>query len=525
MSDIREILDILMFLTLAAALLAGAPVAFTLAGVALAFALLGLALGVFDQGFLQAFPSRVFGTMTNVTLTAVPLFILMGSILERSKIAESLISTMGDLFGSARGGMLFATTLVGALLAASTGVVGATVVTMTLLALPVMLQRGYRPSLAAGSIAAAGTLGQIIPPSIVLILLGDVMGAAHQRAQLAQGAANPTAVSVGDLFAGAIIPGLLLVGLYLIYQVFEVWRRPDAAPAGPAVRPNWARIADALAAPLLLIVAVLGSILAGVATPTEGAAVGALGALLLAGWRSAADDPSARNLRILILSAAAAAAALMALNFATDLRIGRTDASGADQIALAAAMVLTAVLGIGVAAAGRKLLADGLLAPALRSTAEITAMVFTILIGAALFALVFRGLGGDEWIEGLIKDIPGGLIGALIIVNLAIFLMGFFLDFIEICYIAIPLMAPPLLMMGADPIWLGVLFAINLQTSFLTPPFGFALFYLRGAAPPHLTTMDIYRGVAPFIVLQVVALACVAAFPTLATWLPHQLYR
>lgn len=526
MTEIREVLDILMFVTLALGLMSGAPVAFTLAGVALLYAMIGYALGVFDTGFLQAIPSRLFGSMSNVTLMAVPLFVLMGAILERSKIAENLLATMGDLFGSLRGGLLFATTIVGAVLAASTGVVGATVTAMGLLALPAMLQRGYDKSIAAGSIAAAGTLGQIIPPSIVLILLGDVIGAAHQRAQLAQGVASPTAVSVGDLFAGALIPGLVLVGLYLAYQAWRAWADPQIAPPGPDAFPSLERLADAMVAPLVLIAAVLGSILIGVATPTEGAAVGALGALLLAAWRKREDDAGDLPLsRLLVGFGGAAVIGLVVLANAVDLRLGREEATPLERLGQLAALGLTLTLGAAIIAAGRRLWGARQLQPALRSTAEVTTMVFTILIGAALFALVFRGLGGDEWIEHMLSSIPGGLLGALIAVNLLIFILGFFIDFIEICFIVIPLVAPPLLMMGADPVWLGVMLAMNLQTSFLTPPFGFALFYLRGVAPPTVTTLDIYRGVIPFIGLQVLALLMVAFWPPLATWLPGQLYR
>ncbi|MFZ4069693.1 MAG: TRAP transporter large permease [Caulobacterales bacterium] len=525
MIEMREILDVLMFATLAVALMSGAPVAFTLAGVALLFALLGLSFGVFDAGFLTAIPNRLFATMTNATLVAVPLFILMGAILERSKLAEQLLSTMSDLFGKMRGGVLISTTLVGALLAASTGVVGATVTAMGLLALPLMLKRGYDKGLASGSIAAAGTLGQIIPPSIVLILLGDVIGAAHQRAQLAQGTASPTAVSVGDLFAGAIVPGLLLVALYLIYQVTRAWLDPKAAPAAEdVVAPTFAKIISALAAPLALVLAVLGSILAGVATPTEGAAVGALGALMLAALKSSGAAAQTFSQRLVQIGLAGALI-LIALRALFDLRIGRAETALPDQIAIAAAAISAGLFGIGIIAAGWRLWARTQLQPALRSTAEVTTMVFTILIGAALFALVFRGLGGDEWIEHMLQSIPGGLIGALIAVNLLIFVLGFFLDFIEICYIVIPLVAAPLLMMGADPVWLGVMFAMNLQTSFLTPPFGFALFYLRGVAPASVTTLDIYRGVIPFIILQIIALLAVCFVPQLATWLPGVLYR
>ncbi|MBI1339622.1 TRAP transporter large permease subunit [bacterium] len=513
-----------MFIALAAGLMSGAPVAFTLAGIALIFALLGVAFGVFDTGFLQAIPNRIFGSMTNTTLMAVPLFILMGAILERSRIAERLLSTIGDLFGGLRGGLLFATTLVGAVLAASTGVVGATVTAMGMLALPVMLNRGYDRALATGSLAAAGTLGQIIPPSIVLILLGDAISAAHQRAQLAQGATAPTAVSVGDLFAGSIFPGLLLVVLYLVYQAWRAWSDPKVAPPGEAGRPDLARILDALVAPLVLVGAVLGSILAGVATPTEGAAVGALGALLLAAWRKEGSGGPDRIERAVIAAGGGAAAFLIVINALVDLRIGREEVSLMDEVGQGLAITAALVMAAGVLAAGRRLWRQNNLQPALRSAMGVTTMVFTILIGAALFALVFRGLGGDDWIAEMLGLIPGGLIGSLIVVNLLIFVLGFFIDFIEITFIVIPLVAPPLLMMGADPVWLGVLIALNLQTSFLTPPFGFALFYLRGVTPAHVPTTAIYRGVIPFIGIQILTLLLVALWPPIATWLPGLLY-
>ncbi|MCU0881276.1 MAG: TRAP transporter large permease subunit [Hyphomonadaceae bacterium] len=525
-ADIAGMLDIAMFLALIVALMMGYPVAFTLGGVALLFGALGMALGLFQPGFFAAFPQRVFGTMSNATLTAIPLFVLMGVILERSKIAEDLLSTMGDMFGRLRGGLLYSTTLVGALLAASTGVVGATVVTMGLLALPAMLARGYKVPVAAGSIAAAGTLGQIIPPSIVLILLGDVIGNANQRA--AQVAGKPVdAVSVGDLFAGAIIPGLLLVGFYLAYQALVAWLDPKAAPAGDGVMPPLARVVGALVAPLALIMAVLGSILAGVATPTEGAAVGAAGAALLAGWRLERDAGRAGGLLArIVLAGGAGFVLLVALRLLVDTPAlaGSGGPVGAAVIGLGGVLSVLAFAGVigGLVALAR----SGGLTPALKSTAEINAMVFLILIGAAMFTLVFRGLGGDAWVAGMLEAVPGGLTGALLFTFGVMFVLGFFLDFIEICFVVVPLVAVPLIVMGADPVWLGVMMALVLQTSFLTPPFGFALFYLRGVAPAdRVSTLDIYRGVVPFIGLQLLAVATVWFLPQLATWLPGVLYR
>jgi tripartite ATP-independent transporter DctM subunit len=447
-----------LFACLALALLIGLPVAFTLAGVALIFAAVGVATGTFDPSFLEAFPNRVFGIMGNETLLAVPLFVFMGVMLERSQIAERLLTAMAGLFGQLRGGLAISVLLVGAVLAASTGIVGATVVTMGLIALPTMLRAGYDPRIAAGTICASGTLGQIIPPSIILVLLGDVLGNAYQKAQLGMGVYAPKTVSVGDLFAGAMLPGLALVAAYLIYLMLVAWLQPSRAPALPPEmrqKPGLKTLFGALLPPIALIVAVLGSIVGGLATPTEAAAIGAVGALVLA--------------------------------------------AGARQLSM-------------------KSLRDSA-----ERTALITSMVYMILIAAALFSLVFRGFGGDDLVHQLLTGLPGGVVGALIIVNLTVFLLGFLIDFIEIIFIVVPLVAPPLLALGVDPIWLGVVLAINLQTSFLTPPFGFALFYLRGAAPKTMDTAAIYRGVLPFIAIQLLMLLVLALFPALATWLPQQI--
>ncbi len=457
-----EWLPLLLFLAVCVVLLAGYPVALSLAGTALIFALGGAAFDLFDASLLEAFPNRLYGIMTNETLIAVPLFVFMGVMLERSRVAENLLDTMAALFGPLRGGLGLSVIVVGMLLAASTGIVGATVVTMGLLSLPTMLKRGYSPQLAAGAICASGTLGQIIPPSIILILLGDVLSSAYQQAQLDMGIFSPETVSVGDLFAGALIPGLVLVLLYAIYLIAVAVLQPAAMPALPAEdralrgRALAERLFKVLLPPLLLILAVLGSILGGVAAPTEAAAVGAIGAILLA--------------------------------------------------------------------AGQRQLALPMLNEVMRSTTQITAMVFLIFIGASLFSLVFRGYGGDELIEGLLSDLPGGVVGAMLVVMLVMFLLGFILDFIEITFVVVPIVAPILLAMGLDPVWLGVMIAINLQTSFLTPPFGFALFYLRGVAPPELSTAQIYRGVVPFIVIQLLMLGLLAWWPALATWLPGVVY-
>ena len=448
-----------LFLAAGLSLLAGFPVAFTLAGVALIFALIGVMTGVFDPSFLGAFPSRIFGLMSNATLIAVPVFVFMGVMLEKSKLADQLLQALAQLMRRIPGGLGLAVMLVGALMAASTGIVGATVVTMGLLSLPTMLRHKYDPSIATGTICAAGTLGQIIPPSIVLILLADVLSNAYQQAQLSMGIFSPETISVGELFAGALMPGLLLVSVYMLYIVVLAFLKPSLMPAVEQeidTDVTLLSLLALLAGPLLLIVAVLGSILMGIATPTEAAAVGATGAILLALKQ-------------------------------------------------------------------KQLTMETMRAVVYQST-RVSAMVFMILIGASLFSLVFRGYGGDEYVQSLLSDLPGGEAGALLLVMLVLFLLGFILDFIEITYVVIPIVGPILLAMGIDPVWLGVMIAINLQTSFLTPPFGFSLFYLRGVAPPEIATTAIYKGVIPFIVIQVLVLALLWFWPNLATWLPGVVY-
>jgi tripartite ATP-independent transporter DctM subunit len=456
---IGELLSVAMFVATIGAVLAGYPVAFTLAGVGLSFATLGIACGVFDVAILSALVGRYFGTMTNETLVAVPLFVFMGVMLERSKIAEALLTTMGELFGSLRGGLGYSVVIVGALLAASTGIVGATVVTMGLLSLPAMMRAGYDPKLAAGTICAAGTLGQIIPPSTVLIFVGDILQGANQRAQLELGNLSPEPISVGQLFAGAMLPGLVLVTLYLAWILFKSITDPKSCP--PLVMSDeqraglGRRVLGALAPPLLLILAVLGSILTGVATPTESASVGAVGAMLLAGVRNRFE--------------------LRVLN------------------------------------------------EVMRTTLSITSMVFVILLGASVFSLVFRGLGGENLVHEALDALPGGAFGATLAVMAVIFVLGFFLDTFEIIFIVVPIAAPALIKLGVDPVWLGVMIGVNLQTSFLTPPFGFALFYLRGVAHRFVRTIEIYRGVMPFVALQIAGLALVWLLPSLATYLPDRL--
>lgn len=456
---IADILAIALFAISIFGVLAGYPIAFSLAGFSLMFAALGWTLGVFDPIILTSLPSRYFGFMTNEVLVAVPLFIFMGSVLERSKIAEALLETMGQMFGPVRGGLAISVVIVGALLAASTGVVGATVVTMGLLSLPAMMRAGYDPKLATGVICASGTLGQIIPPSIVLIFVGDLLMGANQLAAMKRGVpVDP--VSVGDLFAGAFIPGLSLVVLYILYILFLAVARPQSCPAMVMSAEEKAslsrRFVRALVPPLVLIVAVLGSILSGIATPTEAASIGAVGAMVLA-----------------------------ALNRAFSFEMLKT---------------------------------------VMRTTAMISAMVFGIVLGVSVFSLVFRGLGGEHMIEEILTGVPGGAFGAVLAVMAVMFVLGFFMDTLEIILIVVPITAPAILGMGVDAVWLGVMIGMNLQTAFLTPPVGFALFYMRGVAPPSITTMHIYRGVIPFVVLQIVGIAVLWVFPSLATWLPRTLF-
>lgn len=471
----ESMMPLLLFAAVCLVLLIGYPVALSLGGTALAFAAIGLLTDTFDATFLTALPNRIYGIMTNQTLIAVPLFVFMGVMLERSKVAEELLGTMADLFGSLKSGLGISVILVGMLLAASTGIVGATVVTMGLLSLPIMLKRGYHPSIATGTICAAGTLGQIIPPSIILILLGDVLSAAYQQAQLNMGIFAPETLSVGDLFVAALIPGLLLVFCYILYILFIGYTRSDLIPAAlktsnipsESILP---KVIKALLPPLLLMLSVLGSILSGAATPTEAAAVGAVGALLLALLKKQASWSVLRDV--------------------------------------------------------------------VRSTTQVTSMIFFIFIGAAIFSLVFRGFGGDELIEEFLTAVaendpdsflgsifPQGVFGPIMIVMLVMFLLGFILDFIEITFVVVPIIAPVLLTLGVDPVWLGIMIAINLQTSFLTPPFGFALFYLRGVAPDSVKTTDIYKGIIPFIIIQLIMLVALAYWPQLATWLPGMVFN
>ena len=429
----------LMFIGALLLIFSGFPVAFALGGTAFIFAFLGVELGMFDWPLLMALPDRTFGIMSNFVLLAVPFFIFMGTMLEKSRLAEDLLTTIGQVFGPMRGGLALAVVFVGGLLAAATGVVGASVVAMGLISLPVMLRYGYSHELSAGVITASGTLGQIIPPSVVLIVLADQMG-----------------ISVGDLFVGSLLPGIMLGGMFALYCGGVAIFKPSAAPALPKEARNvhgaalWRRVFLVLLPPLVLILLVLGSIFSGIATPTEAGALGALGAM-------------------------------------------------------------------GLAALNRRL-SWRAIKETMDATTRLTSMVLFLLIGSTAFALVFRGLNGDLWIEHLLTNLPGGVVGLLVVANLTVFLLGFFIDFFEIAFIVIPLLVPAAALLGVDLVWFGVMLGMNLQMSFLTPPFGFALFYLRGVAPPEITTGEIYRGVVPFIIIQAIALMVVVLWPGIVTW-------
>ena len=440
-----EVIPLLLLVFVCCALLFGYPVAFTLSGVSILFAIICIPFGIFDISIFKSIPLRIFGIMNNVTLLAVPLFIFMGTVLEKSGIASKMLKNMALAFRNIRGGLSISIIVVGALLAASTGIVGATVVTMGLMSLPILIQQGYKKDFSSGLIASTGTLGQIIPPSIALVLLGDVMSNAYQRAQNDMGIFSQKTVTVGDLFVGAIVPGILICLGYLVYTVYKNSKNIDIEFFPNAKSASSSEILKTLALPLILIILVLGSIISGIATPTEASAIGAMGALLIA-----------------IIDGK------FTLSF---------------------------------------------LKEASEKTAIVSTMIFTILIGASIFSLIFRGVGGDELIDLIFGSLPGGPYTALIFVLLLVFLLGFILDFIEICYVIVPLVAPPLLMMGFDPVWLAILLAINLQTSFLTPPFGFSLFYLRGVAHKSIQTSEIYKGVIPFIFIQLLILGLVLIFP------------
>lgn len=514
-----QYLDLLMFASLMGAILLGFPVAFSIAGVAVIFAYLGWVLGVMDISLLGAVGPRVFGLLSNQVLIAIPLFVLMGAVLEKSRIAEELLDTAARVFGQLRGGLGISVVLVGTLLAASTGIVGATVVAMGLIALPTMLRAGYNPRIASGIVCTAGTLGQIIPPSTLLIILADVMSNAFQQAQYEQGKFAVEALSVGQFFAAALIPGLVLVAVYLLYIVGRGIVRPDDMPPADLEegRPELSKVLSAMMPPILLIVAVLGAILGGVATPTEAASVGAVGAILMAGIRTGFSP------RLILTGTIALLVLAICVGF-FPVRLQRSDLGIGSYLAGGFYIVLTLSGAIAILLALYVLWKRRVLHGVADATLTMTSMIFATILAAGMFSLVFIGLGGEERVAEVLQSMPGGATGALLFSMAFIFILGFFLDFVEISVIVLPLVAPTLILMGHDPLWLGILLAINLQTSFLTPPFGFSLFYLRGAAPKEVTTGHIYAGVAPFIVLQVVGMLLVWMLPAVSTWLPNALF-
>lgn len=518
-----EYLDIIMFGVLFGAIMLGYPVAFTIAGVAVMFAIIGTLTEQFDFILLGALSQRVFGIMTRDVLVAIPLFVIMGLVLERSRIAEDLLEEMGRLLGGLKGGLGLSVVIVGALLAASTGIVGATVVTMALIALPTMLRNGYSPSLAAGTVATAGTLGQIIPPSTLLIILSEVMSNAFQQAQIKQGLFTLETISVGQMFSAALFPGLVLIVLYILYILILAHFKPSVAPAlAPDKREQVSakRIVTILIPPLVLIISVLGSILGGIATPTEAASVGAIGAILLAGFRLKGNDS---NLWLSVGTAAQLGVILLAGS--VTIRLQKEQVGLSEYLLGALAIILIVLAANAIFISIKRLYKQQMLTPVCTNTMTITSMIFVTIIAASLFSLVFIGIGGEERVHEIIAQMPGGEIGALIFVMLLIFVLGFFLDFVEISVILLPIVVPSLIMMGHDPIWLAVIIAINLQTSFLTPPFGFSLFYLRGAAPKEISTGQIYKGVAPYVALQLVGIALIWMMPQIATYLPELLYN
>lgn len=452
----HEFFSILLFVLLAVFLLAGYPVALTLAGTAIIVGFIGYLADLFPLVLLNVLPNRIFGLVTNETLIAVPLFIFMGVMLEKSGIASSLLENMSKLWGKIKGGHVYSVLIVGVLMAASTGIVGATVVTMGILSLPIMLKWNYNKKISAGIICASGTLGQIIPPSIVLVLLADIFQGANEQASQITGDLAPTPVSSVDLFAGAILPGMLLVIMYIFWIFICSIFKPEIFPIikNSNEKIDLGSLFFTILPPILLIILVLGSILFGIATPTESASFGALGSLIIAFKRGITNE---------------------------------------------------------------------ILKSACIETLKINSMVFFILFGASLFSLVFRGFGGDLMVESFLTDIPGAKINSLIIVMITIFILGFFLDFFQIVFVIVPIVGPSLISMGYDPVWLAIMFAINLQTSFLTPPFGFALFYLRGVAPKEIKTSDIYSGVIPYIFIQILTLLILFKFPLIVTWLPGKL--
>ncbi len=522
--NVHAVMLIILVICLLGGILSGLPISFVLIAVPFSIAVIGALFDVFDIAFLAAFPSRVFGILTNPIIISVPLFVLMGGLLERSGIAKKMMLTAGALFGNRRGGMAYAVIIVGALLAASTGVIAATVFMMGLIALPAMMKGNYSNRLSAGVICASGSLGQIIPPSILLILLTNQVSAAYQSGRRAAGewAADP--VSVGDLFAGAMLPGLLLVGLYLLYIFIISLLRPESCPPikvsqieGMGDKLTFMDIVKALLAPLMLIVLVLGSILAGVTTPTESAAFGAGGALLLVGLNR--EDISKWVRRSYIAVGVSALALLLlrltgAMPFYGDVTLKLIIGNGA---------FLVLICGLLIAVYQELRYGDLFLVA--KTTATMVASIFMIVVGAFMLSLVFRGLGGDEIVADILTSLPVGAPTALLAVMVVVFFLGFILEYIEIIFIVVPIAGPPLMAAGIDPVWFAILISLNLQMSFMTPPFGYSLFYLRSVAPPDLTTLDIYKSIIPFVIIQLIVLGLVAAIPEIATWLPEVIYK
>jgi TRAP-type mannitol/chloroaromatic compound transport system permease large subunit len=516
----HEFLLALLGVLLFVGILSGAPVSFVLIGVPAVVAFLGGLTGSFDLAFVDAFPSRAFGMLTNPVFLSVPLFVIMGGLLEKSDIAKRMMLTAGALFGQRRGGMAYAVIIVGALLAASTGVIGATIFMLGMIALPAMLEAKYSPRLAAGVICSSGSLGQIIPPSILLILLADQISSAYQAGRRKAGDFAPDPVSVGDLFAGALLPGLLLVGLYLAYVFVMSVFRPETCPPITTERSDdgfgkmdRAEVVKALVLPLTLILLVLGSILGGIATPSESAALGAAGALIMVAMDAKGTPEWRRWIFISVLPAAFLLVLVKAL--------GGANASLA--LMILGSLALAVFIG-GVLLAVWQEASNGSLIPVASGTASMVSMLVLIVLGATMLSLVFRGLGGDELVSDFLHGLPGGTTTALLAVMVVIFLLGFVIEYVEIIFIVVPVAGPPLFAAGVAPVWLAILISMNLQMSFLTPPFGYALFYFRSVAPPELTTREVYAAIIPFILIQMFALALVATFPAVATWLPKVIY-
>ena len=516
---VQEIFLVVMFAALFLGIVSGVPVILAIAGAPMLVAFVAAQMGWFDLHLLNLFPARVWGVMSNTLLMAVPLFVLMGVFLERSGLAERMLRVLARLMGDSPKGMALSVLAFSTIIAASTGIIGATIVMLVLISLKPMMDAGIDKRQAAGLITASGTLGQIVPPSIVLVLLGDQIGNSYLEAQQRAGNFSPQAVSVADLFAGALIPSLILVGLYAAWLLLRLRApagagAPQAAPAARSSRVSPGELAFTFFPPILLILAVLGSILGGVATATEAAGLGAVGAMLMAAFAATRG----RAGRVLIGLAGISAFGLVALRV---LGLGR---AAIDTPAGMVALLGAALILAGSLVAGYRLWRGGMLQQATVETIKISGMVFGIVIAASMLSLVFRGFAGDRIVGELMELLPGGELGKVLLVMGIVFLLGFMLDAVEIIYIVVPLLGPVVLMGDISPVWFGVLLAMNLQTSFLTPPFGFALFYFRSVAPPSISSLDIYRGAAPYVALQLVALALIIMFPALTTWLPARIF-